>query len=139
MKPHFASILLPALLILSQILAFARTGAGLAWCHHPDGEVVVETATEQADCHAEQESSGDLLKSCLDVPIGEEKSSQPSRTDSSRELAALQAATLFAILPVFGVDFHCIASTPAIPPRSDDDTASRGVVLDSLSTVIILT
>jgi hypothetical protein len=141
MKRRSTSILLAALLIFSQLLGLVGLSRGLAWCHHPDGEIVVETASERADCHAAQaQASGDdSLKNCVDVPLGDGKPSQPSRTDSSRELAALHAAALIPVLPAFGIDLHLIASKLAVRPLSDDDDPSRDVVLDSLSTVIILT
>lgn len=141
MTSRAASIILAIVLIFSQLFAAVGASNGLAWCHHPDGKVIVETVTEQADCHAAQaEAFGvEMLKSCVDVPLGDDQSSQPTRSDSSRELAALKAASLIAVLPAFGIDLHLIASKLAIRPLSDDAPPSRGVVLDSLSTVIILT
>ncbi len=139
--PRATSILLTTVLILSQLFAVVGVAYGSAWCHHPDGEVVVETATERAECHAAQtEPSGtDSSKSCVDVPVDDGVSSQPSRSDLSRELSALQASLLVSTLPTFGIDYHLIASKSVIRPLSDEDNPSREVVLDSLSTVIILT
>lgn len=141
MKCRFWAIILATLLIFSQLFAVSGMSRGLAWCHHPDGEIFVETAAEQAECHAVEAlaSGGGSLKNCVDVPLGDGKPSQPSRSDSSRELAALHAAALMSVLPTFGIDLHLLASKPALRPLTDDEDPSRDVVLDSLSTVIILT
>jgi hypothetical protein len=139
MNPRVSYIFLVTLLIFSQLFAVLVVTNGLAWCHHPDGDVVVETAKEQADCHAAK--SGDVMfKSCVDVPIGSSEPSQPSRSEFSRELAALKAALLVSILlPGFECDSHLLGSKLALLQHADDDVPSRDHVLASLSTVIILT
>ncbi len=141
MNTRLFSNFLKALLVFSQLLLIMGLGQGFTWCQHADGQARVESAIQQAECHDQQArgSEGAVLKSCTDIPVNSEQPSQKSGDDHSRKLSALRAATLVWVLPNFGIVFDFSGSQSVIRPLADDETPPHDVVLDSLSTVILLT